>query len=60
MKDKITSKKINQKQIKIIDEHLELESQDDLYEEEEEIEPYETVYENGKWKSSRYRISFKD
>lgn len=58
MKDKITSKKINQKQIKIIDEHLELESLDDLY--EEEIEPYETVYENGKWKSSRYRISFKD
>ena len=40
--------------------HLELESLDDLYEEEEEIEPYETVYENGKWKSSRYRISFKD
>jgi len=59
MKYKITSKKINQKQIKIIDEHLELESLDDLYE-EEEIEPYETVYENGKWKSSRYRISFKD
>ena len=58
MKDKITSKKINQKQIKIIDEHLELESLDDLY--EEEIEPYETVYENGKWKSSKYRISFKD
>ena len=60
MKDKITSKKINQKQIKIIDEHLELESLDDLYEEEEEIETYETVYENGKWKSSKYRISFKD
>ena len=58
MKDKITSKKINQKQIEIIDEHLELESLDDLY--EEEIEPYETVYENGKWKSSKYRISFKD
>ena len=58
MKDKITSKKINQKQIEIIDEHLELESLDDLY--EEEIEPYESVYENGKWKSSKYRISFKD
>tara|TARA_R110001583_G_scaffold154549_1_gene306241 strand:+ start:449 stop:754 length:306 start_codon:yes stop_codon:yes gene_type:complete len=32
-------------------------NEDDL---EEEIEPYKTVYENGKWKSSKYRISFKD